>query len=181
MNYAPFDWTSNRDCLNKTFDLFQARGLGVTSSCLLYSNELELHPHLFFESNFSMNIIRNVLPIGQLLMNVTLQQTFGVLDIVVNKPNKRLCLLNIVVLVYINWRKMNHQFHKWEPNSSKTLQNNIKLLVSYKLNLWNFKATWHSNVLEALNMWTNYQHLVLSIVCFLFFLIMWLGVLVFAR
>lgn len=47
----------------KTYDKLSARELVFTLVCLLYNTSLESHHHLFFECPFSMDLVRNILPI----------------------------------------------------------------------------------------------------------------------
>lgn len=135
----------------KTSDLIQARGIGETFPCLFCHCSPESHNHLFFECQFTWNILKKFLLLGNyLLLAPTLSQVLHHATSFNHKISKRIYLLIVSAMIYCLWKERNQQAFQHNSASLINILHIIRSFVNHKMKRWKFKCHWPS---EVTNLW----------------------------
>ncbi|PKU64698.1 hypothetical protein MA16_Dca017640 [Dendrobium catenatum] len=124
LRYACYVWMALQSKL-KTADQLIFRGISVSAACSFCASNRESHSHLFFECDFSFNIITALFPVMKsFYLRPNLLQVYDFLSSIrdFNKIDVQFCFLVISILVYWIWRERNGR------KFSSLRRNNIELL-----------------------------------------------------
>lgn len=111
-----------------------SRGLGFVITYVLFYNAIESNSHLFFECEYSMALVRNLLLNGSFfLFQVTLQQVLASTKNLEHKALKNLNCLITSVLVYKICMERNLRIHTKDGICVNGLAKQIRLVVALKL------------------------------------------------
>ncbi|KAI0520019.1 hypothetical protein KFK09_007484 [Dendrobium nobile] len=126
----------------KTTDNLIFRGIQVEPQCFLCSCSAESHAHLFFECDFSFNILKNILPdFNVFLLRPNLFQAFEFIaqHEFYSSTEKDFCCLTVSCIVYHLWRERNsRRFSNIRINLVKLICN-ITAAIRLKIAKWKNK------------------------------------------
>ncbi|PKU71765.1 Putative ribonuclease H protein [Dendrobium catenatum] len=137
LRYSAFAWLAFRNGL-KTAQVLQSRGISVNNSCCFCHEGLDSTGHLFFECNFTFNIISQLLPwLKNRLMKPNLFQTFdSVLDQGFGNININYHLLSACAVIYYIWRARNDRIFGRKFDCSTTVTAKIRYAIAKKTLNW---------------------------------------------
>ncbi|PKU71730.1 hypothetical protein MA16_Dca027592 [Dendrobium catenatum] len=131
----------------KTADNLLLRGIQVPLNCSLCSGMLENHSQFFFNCDFSLYILKTILPdFNYFLLRPTLPQTLDFIENSgkFNNAEKDFCFLALSCIIYHIWRERNNR------RFSDLRNNVVKLIcnISSALRLKTFKWKNRNSLLQ---------------------------------
>ncbi|KAL0927427.1 hypothetical protein M5K25_001594 [Dendrobium thyrsiflorum] len=111
LRFSVFAWLALRGGLKTAVEL-NRRNIHVDLDCFLCHNNHESSSHLFFECNFSHDILINIIPASSsLLLRPTINQFFEWINDCPNfsTQTKRLYFLSTCCIIYYVWRERNER------------------------------------------------------------------------
>ncbi|XP_020675220.2 uncharacterized protein LOC110094341 [Dendrobium catenatum] len=141
MRFLLYSWFVFKKGLKKA-DALLARSISVNPLCIFCKAERETQNHLFFECDFSFNILKSFMPrMNFMLLHPNLWQVFNdIEDREFDINRKNLCFLLISAIVYFIWRARNDRIFGNITESHTAIALKIKSAVylkSYKKKCFN--------------------------------------------
>ncbi|KAI0496569.1 hypothetical protein KFK09_022889 [Dendrobium nobile] len=138
LRYSILTWMAILQKL-KVADLLIKKSIQVNPVCCLCNNAQEDHNHLFFNCDFTFNVINKLIPeLNSFLLKPNLIQVFDYMDnqLLMSKWEKNFCWFTIGCTVYHLWRERNNRkfANKW--NSTENIIITIKNAIRVKTCSW---------------------------------------------
>ncbi|KAI0529431.1 hypothetical protein KFK09_001980 [Dendrobium nobile] len=138
LRYSILTWMAILQKL-KVADLLIKKDIQVNPICCLCNNAQEDHNHLFFNCDFTFNVINNLIPdLNSFLLRPTLIQVFYYIDnqLPLSKWEKNFCWLTVGCTVYHLWRERNNRKFANIWNSMENIIFTIKNAIRIKTYSW---------------------------------------------
>ncbi|KAI0529216.1 hypothetical protein KFK09_001763 [Dendrobium nobile] len=137
LRFSSFTWMVMLNGL-KTADILIKRNIMVPSNCILCNNGYERHRHLFFECEFSFQIISKFVPnINFFMLRLNLMQILEFIwNSKWNKDDKNLYFLCICCSLYFIWKESNCRKMENKFSSQDSIYNHIRFKVQAKVFSW---------------------------------------------
>ncbi|PKU60598.1 hypothetical protein MA16_Dca028108 [Dendrobium catenatum] len=134
LRFSIYSWIAFKEGL-KTASNLATRGISVCPSCIFCKSNLETHNHLFFECDFSFNILlRFFSRMQSMLLRSNLWQVFNYIeDQEVTNNMKNYHFLSISAIVYFIWRSRNDRLFSNCSDSVTVITSKIKRAVYLKI------------------------------------------------
>ncbi|PKU60343.1 hypothetical protein MA16_Dca027682 [Dendrobium catenatum] len=126
----------------KTADNLISRGITVPISCSLCKDFPENHNHLFFDCEFSFNILTRLLPdLNIFLLRPTLIQILDFFEhsMIYNRLEKDFGCLTVSCIIYHIWKERNYRRFSNVSNNSVKVICNIANAIRVKISKWKSK------------------------------------------
>ncbi|XP_020690389.1 uncharacterized protein LOC110105289 [Dendrobium catenatum] len=137
LRFSLTTWMAFRNGL-KTADNLIARGLAVNTCCIFCHHSEENHKHLFFECEFTFQVLLKVFPyFNRMLLRPNLGQAFqSIEDWDMDKRRKNYCFMLLCAIVYYLWRARNDRLFGNLIDCQNTIIAKIKRTVNLKTAKW---------------------------------------------
>ncbi|PKU69588.1 Putative ribonuclease H protein [Dendrobium catenatum] len=138
LRYSIYAWLSLVGGLKTAMELYR-RNIVVDLTYSLCFNHSESTNHLFFDCNYSHNIITNLIPeLASMLLRPNLMQIFDWVNENQNlsTQTKRLYFIIICCTVYHVWRERNERKFALTASSTTTILIKIKKVILCKVSKW---------------------------------------------
>ncbi|XP_020704447.1 uncharacterized protein LOC110115526 [Dendrobium catenatum] len=137
LRFSLTTWMAFRNGL-KTADNLIARGLDVNTCCIFCHHSEENHKHLFFECEFTFQVLLKVFPyFNCMLLRPNLGQAFqSIEDWDMDKSRKNYCFMLLCAIVYHLWRARNDRLFGNLIDCQNTIIAKIKCTVNLKISKW---------------------------------------------
>ncbi|KAL0907108.1 hypothetical protein M5K25_025651 [Dendrobium thyrsiflorum] len=120
----------------KTADVLLSRAIPVNLECSFCMQAPESHKHLFFECEYSYNVLTDLLPeLGAFLLRPNIFQAFEFLDNTIFS-DKNFGFLTITVVIYYLWMERNSRRFSNSWNSPEQICNLISKALKLKTRKW---------------------------------------------
>ncbi|PKU74823.1 hypothetical protein MA16_Dca005014 [Dendrobium catenatum] len=126
----------------KTADNLMFRGIAVPPTCSLCTVYPENHNHLFFDCEFSFNILTRLLPdLNIFLLRPTLTQVFDFFEhsMMHSRLEKDFACLTASCIIYFIWKERNFRRFSNQSNNSVKVICNISNAIRVKISKWKCK------------------------------------------
>ncbi|PKU79207.1 hypothetical protein MA16_Dca000551 [Dendrobium catenatum] len=150
IRFSSFAWLAVMKGL-KTADILSERNIYINPICPLCEKEEESILHLFFQCDFSFEVLITLIPdAGNFLLRPTILQIFEFLDEIqrFNSNERNFSFLMICCLVYFIWRERNSRRFMQKKASPMVVLNlaaSAIVLKSRRWKIWeNFAASFPS-------------------------------------
>ncbi|PKU76096.1 hypothetical protein MA16_Dca011464 [Dendrobium catenatum] len=133
LRYSIFSWFAFMNGL-KTADALAMRGIPATPICVFCKAENETKNHLFFECDFTFNILKHCLPrMNYMLLRPNLWQVYFDMEASESDLNRKsFGFLLISAIVYYTWRARNDRIFGNNIECLTTITSKIKKAVYLK-------------------------------------------------
>ncbi|KAI0522743.1 hypothetical protein KFK09_005128 [Dendrobium nobile] len=137
LRFSLTTWMAFRNGL-KTANNLLSRGLAVNNSCIFCHHSEENHKHLFFECDFTSQVLLKVFPyFNRMLLRPNLGQAFhSIEDWDIDRSRKNFCYLLLCAIVYYLWRARNDRLFGNLIDCQNTIIAKIKHAVNLKIVKW---------------------------------------------
>ncbi|KAI0512068.1 hypothetical protein KFK09_012703 [Dendrobium nobile] len=137
LRYSVYAWLAFKGGL-KTADVLAMRGITDHFNCCFCHGEKETVSHLFFDCNFTFNVIKSLLPwMDSHLLKPNLYQVYdSIYEQKINKQLKHYYLLSASATIYHLWRARNDRLYGGIIDSQETISVKIRKALILKTHGW---------------------------------------------